>query len=734
MATRSIQRQTRPSTSQGPICERIIAQSTDDGRPNVPAKSHEVVAVVAGVWIFFLAKAAWVLPPESLFPGKRAPGMRNAIRILVVLCALFSSLSLCCFAQSQAPPSATEEILDYHSDIRVQQDASLLVQETIRVRSAGVEIQHGIYRDFPTRYKDRSGNRYVVHFKVVQVSRDGQPEKFHIEDQSNGERIYFGDENVILPPGEYTYALAYTANREIGFFADHDELYWNVTGTGWLFPIANASATVTLPENIPVSSVRMDGYTGPQGARGKAFTSSIGPGNTVGFVSPAPFHPGEGLTIVVSWPKGYIQEPSGRTRFRYFFEDNRSTLVGAAGLLLVLLYYVMVWFRVGQHPAKSSIMPIYEPPAGVSPAAMRYLVRMGFDDKTFAAAVIDMAVKKFLSIKEKGGVFTLQRSSGDKNLLAPEESAAAARLFPKSRGKDDDSVDDRPGRIMVVLKPNNSALRNAVTAVKKSLHDSEDKIYFVANQRYMIPGLILSVGVLVAMVIAETGDRQFELGFFSAWLTVWSVAVFFLVRNAAHLWKGVRAGGSMALNLRKQARSSTFFALPFTAAEIVALYALAWFTSVLVVLILAALVGINLLFHWLIKAPTRAGRDLLDKIEGFRMFLRAADGDRMNRLMPPDKTPELFEKYLPYAVALDSEQAWAQQFSAVLENARQTTSYSPTWYVGSGAFGLNAFALTFAGSFSNAIAASTSTPGTSSGSGGEGFSGGGGGGGGGGGW
>jgi uncharacterized membrane protein YgcG len=660
--------------------------------------------------------------------------MRNAIGILVALCALFSSLFLCCSAQSQVTPSATEEILDYHSDIRVQQDASLLVRETIRVRGAGVQIHHGIYRDFPTRYKDQLGNRYIVNFQIVEVSRDGQPEKFHVEDHDNGERIYFGDEKVILPPGEYTYALVYTVNREVGFFAGHDELYWNVTGTGWLFPIAHASATVTLPENIPVSSVRMDGYTGPQGARGKAFTSSIGMDHTVSFVCTQSLPAGEGFTIVVSWPKGYIQEPSRETRFRYFLEDNGSTLVSAAGLILVLLYYLIVWFRVGRDPAKSSIMSIYEPPAGVSPAAMRYLVRMGFDDKTFAAAVIDMAVKKFLSIKENGGVFTLQRNNGDKKLLAPEESAAAARLFGKSRGRDDDSVDDGPGRSIVVLKPNNSALRKAVTAVKKSLHDAEDKIYFIANQRYMIPGLVLSAGVLVGMVVAETGDRRFELGFFSAWLTGWTIAVFFLVRNALHLWKGVRAGGSMARDLKKQARSSTLFALPFAVAEIGVLFALAWFTSVLLVLILAALVGINLLFHWLIKAPTRAGRDLLDKIEGFRMFLRAVDGDRLNRLMPPDKTPELFEKYLPYAVALDSEQAWAQQFSAILENARQTTGYSPSWYVGSNAFAMNAFALSFAGSFSNAIAASTSTPGTSAGSGGEGFSGGGGGGGGGGGW
>ena len=286
----------------------------------------------------------------------------------------------------------------------------------------------------------------------------------------------------------------------------------------------------------------------------------------------------------------------------------------------------------------------------------------------------------------------------------------------------------------VSLKPNNMALRDAVTALQKTLHTEEDKIYFNANQGYLIPGAILSVGVMVAMAVAETGDRRFILGFFCAWLSGWSVAVFFLVRQAARLWKGARTGGSMARDLRKAARASTLFALPFVAAEIGVLYALAAMTSVLVLLILAALVGANLLFHWLLKAPTHAGRDLLNNIEGFRMFLQAVDGDRLNRLTPPDKTPELFEKYLPYAVALDSEQAWAEQFSAVLDNAKQSNGYSPAWYVGSHAFAMSAFASSFGGSFSNAIAASTTAPGTSSGGGGGGFSGGGGGGGGGGGW
>jgi len=665
--------------------------------------------------------------------------LRHTIPIRIALCGLLSAWFLCCSAVSQvAAPSNSEQILDYHSDIHVQQDASLLVRETIRVHSAGIEIHHGIYRDFPTRYKDPPGNRYVIHFEVVEVLRDGQPEKFHLEDQVNGERIYIGDQNVILAPAEYTYTLVYTVNREIGFFADHDEIYWNVTGTGWLFPIAHASATVTLPGNIPVSSLRMDGYTGPQGARGKAFTSSLATGPAVSFVCTQSLPAGEGFTLVVSWAKGYIQEPSSETRFCYFIDDNRATLVSAAGLTLVFLYYLIVWFLVGRDPAKSSIMPIYEPPAGVSPAAMRYLVRMGFDDKTFTAAILDTAVKGYLSIREDHGIYTLKRSKAGKESLAGEESAVVAKLFP-ARRRDDrhkdeaDGGDNTAAEIKLQTK-NHAVLSDAIAAVKKSLHAAEDKIYFVTNQRYLIPGVTLSVAVLAGMVAAETGDRRFILGFFSVWLTIWSVLVVFMVRQSLHLWQGARAGGSMKPKLVKLARSSTLFVLPFVAAEIGALAALGWSVSVLALSILVALVGISVAFHWLLKAPTSAGRQLLDKIEGFRLFLRAVDGDRLNRLTPPDKTPELFEKYLPYAVALDCELAWAQQFSAVLENARQTTGYSPNWYVGSQAFAANAFASSFGGSFSSAIAASSSAPGTNSGGGDGGFSGGGGGGGGGGGW
>ena len=158
-------------------------------------------------------------------------------------------------------------------------------------------------------------------------------------------------------------------------------------------------------------------------------------------------------------------------------------------------------------------------------------------------------------------LYTLHRNAGDQKLLSAEEKAAGAKLFGESKS-DDDASEDRQ-RNVVRLRPNCGALRDAVTALRKTLHAEEDKIYFNANQRYLIPGVILSVGVVVAMAVMETGGRRFVLGFFSAWLSGWSVAVFFLVRQAVNLWKAARPGGSLARDLNKAARTRTPFPPPF---------------------------------------------------------------------------------------------------------------------------------------------------------------------------
>ena len=132
---------------------------------------------------------------------------------------------------------AAEIIHSFHSDIDIRTNGDIYVTENIIVNSEGKSIKLGIYRDFPTTYTDARGRSIQVGFEVLSVSRYGEPEAFHIEDRTNGKRLYIGQSNILLSPGEYDYQIAYLTTRQIGFFDDFDELYWNVTGNGWNFPV-----------------------------------------------------------------------------------------------------------------------------------------------------------------------------------------------------------------------------------------------------------------------------------------------------------------------------------------------------------------------------------------------------------------------------------------------------------------------------------------------------------------
>ena len=63
------------------------------------------------------------------------------------------------------------------------------------------------------------------------------------------------------------------------------------------------------------------------------------------------------------------------------------------------------------------------------------------------------------------------------------------------------------------------------------------------------------------------------------------------------------------------------------------------------------------------------GRKLLDEMSGFREYLEIAEKDEMNLRNPPERTPLLFETYLPFALAMGVEQVWAERFAKVFLGA-----------------------------------------------------------------
>jgi uncharacterized membrane protein YgcG len=640
------------------------------------------------------------------------------------LAAFFLALLLAAPAAAQ-----TERITSFDSHITVNTDGSMQVVETIVVESAGVDIVHGIYRDFPTRYQDHTGHSYSVPFDIVRLRRDGNSEPYRTENLSNGIRIYFGSSSYDLPPGTHSYQFTYRVNRELGFFRDHDELYWSVTGNGWKFPIDVATATVLLPPNVRNLVTDLSGYTGYAGEKGQAFTARRDEDSNPTFRAEN-LAPQQGLTIVVTWPKGLIAEPTAEQKRAWFIADHKPIIFGVAGWIVVLLYYVMIWGMVGRDPAHGTIVPLYEPPDNMSPAAIRFLERMGFDEKAFTSAIMGLAAKGYLTIEQdesKTYKLVRRKNATDKERsLSGDEMGLARTLF-------------EDGSPLVLKNKNHELLSRARKALENNLHATLETTSFRTNTRYLWPGIIMSLLTIVAVILMTGGPALPIALFMSVWLTGWSFGVYALLSSVIRAWKSARTEGVLGVG---QAGFLTLFSIPFVIGECLGLGMLIWASGFAATGLIAACIAINVLFHHLLKAPTLAGRALMDRVEGFKMFLTAVDADRLQTIARPDKTPQLFERFLPYAFALGVEHAWAEQFSQVLASAATVgaaggnASYSPSWYSGAafGSFSASAFTSSFSSSFSSAISSSSTAPGSSSGSGGGGSSGGGGGGGGGGGW
>jgi len=608
-----------------------------------------------------------------------------------------------------------ERILDFNSAVVIRPDSSLEVTETIKVRALGQEIKRGIVREFPTRYRGRLGGTVQVGFEIKNILRDGRPEPYHTENISNGVAIYIGSRDVFLKPGEYTYTIVYETGGQLGFFKDYDELYWNVTGNGWTFAIDRAQAVITLPPGAEI--LNQAGYTGPQGAKGKDFAvKKVDQG--IIFTTTKPLAPKEGLTVAVSWPKGLVAQPSA---LETALKNYRPALVGLAGLVVVFLYFLVFWFRVGRDPEKGIIIPLFEPPAKMSPAAVRFITQMGFDNKAVTVALIDMAVKKYLTIKEKDKEYSLQRTGKIAAGLSAGEKKLAKNFFTST-----DKID--------LKKKNHRRIAKGISEFKTALKNEYGKNYFQANRGYFLVGLLLSLGVMAAMVLSS--NDLATGGFISLWLSIWTFGVTLLALVLFAAWRQALGGkvskgdlgGPMVLSL---------FALPFFIGEGFGLVILSSVISFQGIIIAGLLAFLNIVFFNLLKAPTRGGRKVLDQVDGFKKYLTVAEKDRINLLNPPEETPELFEKYLPYAMALDVEVEWGERFAAVLAVAAAGDGqYSPSWYSGRNwsSSNLSGFTSTLGSAFSGAISSSSSAPGSSSGSSGGGSSGGGGGGGGGRGW
>jgi len=608
--------------------------------------------------------------------------------------------------------SAAEYIESFHSDIEVQRNGDVLVTETIRVHSEGKAIKRGIYRDFPIRYKDVRGRNHRVGFELLSVHRDNRSEAFHTKNRSNGIRVYIGDSSVYLPNGFYDYQIRYRSSRQLGFFDYFDELYWNVTGTGWAFEIRQASAEVILPE--AVSNFSLTGYTGPQGGTAQDLEFWQTNENRVYFETTQSLARYEGLTIVAGWPKGLIQEPDAAQKRAWFIEDNKASIIVVVGTLALLIYYLLLWRWFGRDPPAGIIIPRYQAPAGYSPASMRFIERMGYDKTCFTTAIINLAVKGALDIDDDDGDFKLEKTGPARTALAAGENEVIGGLFTS-----DNSID--------IVRSNHGVLSKAIGKHKKSLKRDYEKNYFKTNSWLVVPGVLVTA-LIAASAIANLPSEEIIMK--TLFLGMFTMIPLMVIYNA--ISRVMRMGKNGILRfVIFLVPMILFFGFFFTAGFPIAEFA----QDVPIPLVggLVAMLAMHYFFYQWLKAPTLAGRRLLDQIEGFKHYLQVAGDDEIAMQGAPEFSSDIYETYLPYAIALGLENEWTEKLNRAIVAGSVERSYSrPTWYHAH-SHSRSHFSNALASSFDSAIASSSVAPGSSSGSSG-GSSGGGGGGGGGGGW
>ncbi|WP_425513724.1 DUF2207 domain-containing protein [Ensifer oleiphilus] len=624
---------------------------------------------------------------------------------------------------------ADEVFSSYHSVIDVAKDGTLTVTETITANAEGNQIRRGIFRDLPLTFTDAKGRRSKVDFKLLSVERDGEEEPYRTESISGGIRIYTGSAEVFLPHGEHTFQFTYETSRQIRFFEDHDELYWNVTGTEWAFPIDEASATVNLPEGVRPEA--LDVFTGGYGATGKDARASE-EGSEIFFATTRRLGPKEGLTIAVKMPKGSIAQPSSSQENAWWMRDHMALLIAAAGLVVVALYYGRAWLKVGRDPARGVMVPRWDAPEGISPALVNYIDNRGFSGEgwtALSASALSLAVKGHVVLEDLKSAIVIAATGKGGSEKLPTGEASLMKAVNAAGGK------------LKIDRANGTKVQATGTDFRNAMEREHRGKYYLENTGYIIAGVLLSVLAIAAVFVF--GDLSED----SIPLVIVPVFIAFVISILA-----VSFGKSLRREKSLMSRIMSIVVIAF-----IGFVAFTIFSSILAVVFYSAaetdelpllfaiggIVLVNVLFFFLMGAPTPLGTRMMDGIDGLRQYMTLAEKDRMNMQGAPEMSPRHFETLLPYAVALGVEKPWTQTFDrwllAAAAGAAAAAAYQPAWYHGDG-FGSTSFGDRiggFAGSMADTMTASLPPPPKSSSSSfstGGGFSGGGGGGGGGGGW
>jgi uncharacterized membrane protein len=352
-----------------------------------------------------------------------------------------------------------EEITSYDVDISIQKDGGFNVVENI-FYDFGTNQKHGIYRFIPYEKTNAEGKRFRIDigsFSVV--DKEGNPYQFVESKEGVNKQLKIGNPNTYVT-GQQLYVIRYTVRGGITYFSDHDELFWQITGTDWQVPIQNVSLTMTLPDSVDQMNIRMTCYTGSKDSSLSNCSSEYGNGR-ITVTSLGSLSSGEGMTAVVGFPKNIVAilEPkpvdTWLSRLIVTIVSILFTLGAIIWYLILPVWIVVHWFLRGRDP---------KPPMGVAsawfdvpktetthrsltPGETGTLIDEHADIREITATIVDLARRGYLKIieKKKGDFYLEKRNASKKeDTLEQFEKTIYNGIFSDKdsvRIKDTDLID-----------------------------------------------------------------------------------------------------------------------------------------------------------------------------------------------------------------------------------------------------------------------------------------------------
>jgi|GEM_PF-483555 len=674
--------------------------------------------------------------------------MKNLSSFIVLIILAFLSITPVLGAGSNAVItgdnntyySSSEYFKSFNTKIVIEKDGTLDITETIIAQAANININHGIYRDFPIYYTLPFGFKSSKSFTLIDIKRDGRSERYKEDSIQNGIRIYIGDEDIVIPPGEYTYTIHYKTGRQFGFFDTHDELNYNLIGTDWVFPIQRATASITFPSSIKISEGDIKVFTGRNGSTESNATISL-MGNTISYKLTNPLSSQEGMTTAIKFQKNTFEKLSTTEETALFITNNILIFIATLGAIGLSAFYIVFWYMFGRDKGTSLTVVQFDPVDGISAGAARYLSQMSYDMKALTASITELATRGKIKIQESGASDSPRTSTSSivsENSIMKTASTIFGTVAEYSVIKVASNISDLPEDLkelyanlfkssdsITFTQSNHSRIKSIVDGYSHSL----GKLY--GNGKFFTSNLFLiAIGIFVSIIIGlllivhagrysgENGIGPFIFG------SLWVGAVMLMIRQYLV---------NKNLDIFRLFLGAVVFLIGSCVGILILFFSIDAVSLLGIVTILITLL-VSIVFIPIMPARSKTGRDLQNQLDGLKKYLSLAEEKRIqffNKELPHDM--KTFEKLLPFAIAFDIETQWTAEFAETIKKA-QVDGYEPSWYSGSYVFFYSSnFGHSFANSLSSTLSTSSVDPSSSSGFSG-GSSGGGGGGGGGGGW